>query len=73
MSYDMGMKFLKNLIKNMPEQIISTTVGFGVLYIIWRGIVSIIKLPPSTMMMLIVLCVGIFFGFVASLTKTEKN
>jgi hypothetical protein len=72
--YSADMKFLRRLMVNVPDQVLTTGFLVGVGYIFIRGLMAIWSDPPSIILYLIILGVGGVFGFEASRREeTQSN
>lgn len=67
------MKFLKLALVHIPEQVISTLVLGGFLFVMYRGVVSMFADPPSTRLILATVGVGIVFGLITSVNITDAQ
>lgn len=67
------MKMLEKLLNHIPEQVLSTSIGVGILFIGYRGIVSIVNDLPDPQYVLIVLMCGIVLGVLSALTSNKMN
>jgi len=67
------MKFVKRLLVNIPDQVLSTVILFGIVYVVYRGIASIIMKPPAVMTCITVIGVGILFGIITTFKQTQHD
>jgi xanthine/uracil permease len=67
------MKFVKKLFYNIPDQVFSTFMLAGMGYILYKGIVATINDPPSRKSCLVVICIGVLLGVLASLIKISNG
>ena len=66
------MKYLKSVLINVPDQVLSTFLLWGCLFMWYRAIVSIWNDPPSANTVLVVILIGVVLGLIVSRTQMEK-
>jgi hypothetical protein len=71
--YSAAMKFLRRLMVNIPDQVLTTGLMVGVGYVFIRGIMAVWVDPPSIILYLIILGVGAFFGLEATRREDSQS
>lgn len=66
------MKFLKRMWVNVPDQVVSTTILFLMVFLPIRGIISLFKNPPSNITIFVVIGVGVILGVLRSIPSPEQ-
>lgn len=67
------MNFLKTALVAIPEQVVSTLIIWGFLFMVYRGAISVFNDPPSTTVILSVVGLGVVFGLFTSLNTNDPE
>jgi hypothetical protein len=67
------MKFLQRCWTNIPDQVLSTALLFGMGFVFYRGFLSVWNDPPATKTCLVVIVIGVILGVFVSLPERRSK
>lgn len=65
--------FLQRVWTRTPDQVMSTVVLVGAMYVVWHGAIAVWHNPPSPTFCLVVIGIGMVLGVIASMEKNDKT
>jgi divalent metal cation (Fe/Co/Zn/Cd) transporter len=67
------MKYILRALNTIPDQVLSTFIMAAGCMVLYRGVVSLWKTPPSPTVLIVILGIGIVLGLLAAVVPPDYD